>query len=316
MANPPTMTVEEWQKQLTDTFIVNGLIGGNLLRVFGAEDNAGSYLVKTFRGQNILFDSFQSFFIDTLTIANQQIVANGWPKDRQNYPVCLVYFSNLFRRVRACEILYGKGYPLDAYALMRDIKDRAFMLAGVAHNMVTFSGMIGATGTPVTDPNEYKKQTTRNRKDAEQRITNGLMGKTSGLSADVQEDLKRWDDAFHYEMHGGSVSLSQELMEISKGKIPQIGPSVIKDAYVMYINRSSELGWMIMRLLPFLQASEDAFGKDWRDKRQVLDDSFRYMLEGFSNLGKRLGVSFITMVDTKLAFKKPFFYFEADGSAS
>ena len=65
------MTIAEWQKQITDTFTVDGLIGGNLLKVSEAEDSAGNYLIKTFRGQNILFDSFQSFFIETLTIVQQ-----------------------------------------------------------------------------------------------------------------------------------------------------------------------------------------------------------------------------------------------------
>ena len=37
-----------------------------------------------------------------------------------------------------------KGYPLDAYSLMRDLKDRAFLLAGVAHNITTFPTIIGA----------------------------------------------------------------------------------------------------------------------------------------------------------------------------
>jgi hypothetical protein len=43
-------------------------------------------------------------------------------------------------------------------ALMRDIKDRAFMLAGVAHNMITFSMIIGAPATPTSDPKKYKKE--------------------------------------------------------------------------------------------------------------------------------------------------------------
>ena len=316
MPDSQRMTINEWQDRLADTFTVNGLVGGSLLTVHSSENTAGNYLVGTFRGQNVLLDSFQSFFIDTLSLTNDQIVSGGWPKDRINYPIALVAFFNLFRRFRACEILYIKGYPLDAYALMRDIKDRAFMLAGIARNMITFSGIIGAPPVSVVDPKEYKKQSTKNRKDAEHRIMHGLVGKTSGLSGAVQEDLKQWDDFFHMEMHGGSVSLTQELREISRGKLPQIGPSVIQDAYVMYINRSSEMGWMVTRLLPFLQVSEDAFGADWERKRQVLDDSFRYMLEGFSNLGKRLGASFITMIDTKFVFKQPFYYFEADGSGA
>jgi len=313
-ALPQRVTIGEWQKRLADTFTVDGLIGGSLQRVFDAEDAAGNYLVNTFRGQNILLDSFQSFFIDTLTLANEKIKTNGWPKGRINYPVALAYFFNLFRRCRACEILYMKGYPLDAYALMRDIKDRTFMLAGVAHNMITFSGIIGAPATTLTDPMEYKKQTTKNRKDAEHRITNGLMGKTSGLPVNHQGNLKIWDEFFNYEVHGGGVSLGQELSAISKGRIPQIGPSVNQDAFVMYMNRSAELGWLIVRVFPFLQLLEEAFGKEWEGRRQVLDDSFRYMLEGFNNLGKQLGPSFIAMVDTKFVFKQPFYYFEADGS--
>ncbi len=308
------MTVAEWQRRLGDTFTVNGLVGGSLLTVFDAEDAAGNYLVNTFRGQNVLLDSFQSFFIDTLALTSDQIKTNGWPKERLNYPVAFACFFNLFRRCRACEILYMKGYPLDAYALMRDIKDRVFMLAGVAHNMITFSGIIGAPRTPLSNSKEYSKQSTKNRKDAEHRITNRLIGKTSGLALDIQDDLKLWDQVFNYEVHGGGVSLTQELSGISKGRIPQIGPSVDKNAFVTYMNRSSELGWLIVRVLPFLQVSDEAFGKDWERKRQVLDDSFRYMVEGLGNLGKKIAPSFITMIDARFAFKQPFYYFEADGS--
>ena len=316
MSNDQRMTVAEWQKRLSDTFTVHGLVGGNLLTVQESEDAVGNHLVNTFRGQNVLLDSFQSFFIETLSLANHQIIAADWPKDRLNYPVALTAFFNLFRRLRACEILYIKGYPLDGYALMRDIKDRAFMLAGVARNLVTFAEVIGAPPTPIKDAAEYKKQSTRNRKDTEHRVMHEFIGKTSGLSADVQEDLKVWGDFFHLEMHGASISLSQELKELSQGKLLQIGPSVVQDAYVLYINRSSELGWMITRLLPFLQVAENAFGFDWKQKRNILDESFRYMLEGLSNLGKRLGASFITMIDTKFVFTQPFQYFEADGSGS
>jgi len=140
------------------------------------------------------------------------------------------------------------------------------------------------------------------------------MGKTSGLDAKDQENLKRWDDYFHYEVHGGHVSLIQELRAVLQG-LPQIGPAADQDAFIMYMNRSAELGWIITRLMPFLQLSKDFFGSRWREKHAILEDSFRYMLEGFSNLGKELGPSFIRMMDAKFAFKDPFFYFEADGVA-
>jgi hypothetical protein len=119
---------------------------------------------------------------------------------------------------------------------------------------------------------------------------------------------------FNFEVHGGSLSLSQEMAAISKGRVPQIGPTADHDAFVMYMNRSAELGWLIVRLLPFLEVSEGAFGKEWRHKRQVLDDSFRFMVEALGNLGKTLAQSFITMVDTNFLFREPFYYFEADGT--
>src|SRR5262245_49612777 len=139
MSAPKRMTIAEWQQRLADTFTVNGLIGGSLQDVFDAENAVGGHLTETYQGQNVLLDSFHGFFIDTLTMAAEQIKKEGWPKDCSNYPVALVSFFNLFRRSRACEVLYFKGYPLDAYALTRDIKDRVFMLAGVAHNIATFS---------------------------------------------------------------------------------------------------------------------------------------------------------------------------------
>jgi hypothetical protein len=307
------MSIDEWHKRLADTFKVNGLVGGHLRSVHEAEDSVSNYLITNLRGQDALLCSFQSFFIETLSLANKEIQAHGWPKNAPNYSVALAAFFILFRRFRACEILYAKGYPLDGYALMRDIKDRALLFAGVARNITTFGKILGLPGIPPSDP-AYSRKATHNRKDNEHHVMHALTGKTSGLSTDVQEDLKRWDDAFHLEMHGGALSLTQELAELQKGKILQIGPSVVQDAFVMYINRSSELGWMVTRLLPYLQMAENAFGDEWHDKREILDDSFLYMLEGFESLGKRLGTSFITMMDDKFFFKQPFFYFEADGS--
>jgi hypothetical protein len=309
------MTVDEWHKRLADTFKVRGLIGGNLQIVYEAEDKVGSYLANTFRGQNALLDSFQSFFIETLNLANNRNVADGWPKDAPNYPVTMAAFFNLFRRFRACEVLYLKGYPLDGYSLMRDIKDRAFLLAGVARNISTFPKILGAPAVPPVDWSNYNKQATRNRKDNEHQVMHRMTGKQSGLSSDVQDDLKMWDEMFHLEIHGGGLSLTQELKELASGRRLEIGPSVVQDAYTVYINRSSELGWMVTRLLPYLQAEDNAFGENWQGKRGILDDSFRYMLEGFASLGKRLGASFIAMIDAKFVFSEPFYYSEADGTA-
>ena len=82
----------------------------------------------------------------------------------------------------------------------------------------------------------------------------------------------------------------------------------------MYMNRSAEIGWLIVRLLPFLQITPSSFLPEWEAKRAVLGGSFRYMVEELGIMGKRIGTSFVTMVDASFNFKQPFIYFEADGT--
>ena len=53
------------------------------------------------------------------------------PHNPSNYPLAFAHFRTLFRRYGACEVLFYRGYPLDGYSLLRDIKDRTFLLAGV-----------------------------------------------------------------------------------------------------------------------------------------------------------------------------------------
>jgi len=106
----------------------------------------------------------------------------------------------------------------------------------------------------------------------------------------------------------------RELSELMKRKAVQIGPTLDYESKVIYINRSAEIGWLIVRLLPFLQITTGAFSFEWEAKRTILDDSFRYMVEALGAGGKRMGKSFVTMLDTNFSFKQPFVYFEADGT--
>jgi hypothetical protein len=209
-----------------------------------------------------------------------------------------------------------KGYPLDAYSLMRDLKDRAFLLAGVAHNITTFPTIIGAVKLPSpADRNEYGKKSTKVRRDVEQKVSNYLIGKDSGLPQNIRQDLALWDEFFHYEAHGGGISLTTELKALAGGAAPNIGPTFDQGSFALYMNRSSEVGWFLLRLLPYLQVADNAFGNEWHTKRAVLDDSFRFMLELLGTLGKSIGDALIVLVDNKFAFNPPFHYRETDGSA-
>jgi len=196
------------------------------------------------------------------------------------------------------------------------VKDRAFVLAGIAHNIATFQAVLVGSGSPDSSQANYADKTTRGRKDTEHLISNRISGKKSGLSEDMQGDLKQWDQLFNYEVHGGMLSFTQEVSALyTSGKMPSVGPTFNDESLGMYLNRSAEIGWLIVRLLPFLQLSNADFGPDWEKRRSLLDESFRYMVEELDILGKRIGLAFITMVDANFSFKQPFHYFEADCSA-
>jgi len=309
------MTVSEWQKRLEDHFTVNGVIGGHLLDVMHREGRVGSVIVK-FRGQMALIDSFQSFFVETLESAIGSIAKNGWPEKATNYPTVLAWYLTLFRRYRACQILFTKGYPLDGYALMRDIKDRAILTAGVVHNMTSFPQILGTVDSTYADPDEFLKKTTAARRKEESRIRRRILGDKSGLTRDTVFELRQWENLFHLEVHSGILSLAQQIRRLAHGiEVATIGPTLERDALAMFMNRSAEVGWLIVRLLPYLQPTVNAFGATWQNKQAVLDDSFRFIVKGLRCLGKKIGDAVVTLVDEKFSFRQPLSYVESDGRA-
>jgi hypothetical protein len=305
-------TKDEWRARLKEEFSVS-FVNSQMLPVIGSEKLIRRQLQTQFFGQRLLMDSLQSFFLHTLNLTIEVITKQGWPKALPHYTLAFVDFANLFRRFRACELLYNSGYPLDGYALMRDMKDRLFLLGAVAHNRTTFLEVLGVKeGMTITD-NDYGDRATDNRKRLQNRITQELTGKSSGLSKEAQDDLKLWESMFHVEVHNGSLTRAQELKALyEKKEMPRFGPSTSGEGYVIYQNRSAEIGWMLVRVLPFLQPFESAFGDDWKKKRDVMDQGFRCLSDDLATaVGKRIGASFIEFMDKKFKFKEPFCYFEA-----
>ena len=142
-----------------------------------------------------------------------------------------------------------------------------------------------------------------------------MIRKNSGLPDDTIVELRRWEQLFHMEVHGSTFSFTKELLDWVQGKAAlSLGPTPKEDSMAIYMNRACEVGWLLVRLLPYLQPEKNAFGDIWLDKQQILDDSFRYMEQALSKLGKKIGDAFIRFVEEKFTFSEPFFYFEADGT--
>ena len=315
MANfKPKLSTDEWTMRLSAEFSHDGRLGGKMVAVEQSEALAVPQAVLRVPRQVALSSAFMGFFVETLELVEARIRTLGWSHDAQ-YAVAWAYFANIFRRLRSADVLFVNGYPLEGYSLLRDVKDRAFLLAGIAHNMATFETIaIGTKPIDHTRP-DFGRLTTEGRKKIERQITQRLRGQSSGLGSDVQEDLLSWDQMFHLEVHGGLLGFSLETIGLVRSGIPpSIGPRFDDEALSTFVNRSAEINWLLVRLMPYLQMSDRDFGMSWARRRLLLDDFFRMMVEELGLLGKRVGDSFITMVDRMFVFKEPFHYFEADGT--
>ena len=309
------MDLAEWQKRLEDNFSVNGVIGGHLLEIFDLENACGQFFTNRFYGQSVAINSFQSFFVETVKKALRWVSENDWPKDSPHYSMILLYYVVMFRSFRACENLLLKGYPLDAYALLRDLKDRAIFLAAIAHNITTLPSIHAFAVTKEIPIEEFKKISILRQKE-ERRVLGLMIRKKSGMPNEILKELEIWEQLFNLEIHGSTLSFYTELADWIKGNSPlSIGPTPNEKSIAMYMNRVVEIAWLIVRLFPYLQPVENAFGEEWGKRQKILDESLRLMEERLSQGGKKIGEAFIHFVDQKFSFSEPFFYHEANGNS-
>jgi hypothetical protein len=113
--------------------------------------------------------------------------------------------------LRACQILFESGYPLDGLAHIRDVKDRALLLCAIAKHRLTFVQAFGATDSLPVDE-DYAEVTRQSRMKVSRRVFQEFLGKSSGLSEAEQNDLERWDNLFHLEVHNGLLSFAKAEM--------------------------------------------------------------------------------------------------------
>lgn len=303
------MNVGEWQKRLEITFGIDGIVGRRLLDILDAERIYGAHIAETYHGHLVLINSFLDFYIETFQMAMQWINQNGWSKLPPMYSYATLCNAVTFRSFRAADTLFMNGYPYDGYSLLRDIKDRAIFLAAVIHKITSFLLLEGLADETVA-PNNMKIIIANRRKE-ETRVHDLMIGKKSGLPHRIVQDLERWEQLFNQEVHGSRFTMAEIAMNWKEGNAPlHLGPIYDKSGMAMYMNRASEICWMLTRTLPFIQPAEDAFGKNWKSKHRILDDSFEHMLKSLEKMGKQIASSFTYFVKNKFAFDENLSYSE------
>jgi hypothetical protein len=302
----------QWQDRLHQAFDYNGVPGGKFLSgTMCLEKTVGQLFVQNFYGHRLLTDAFLDFFAQTLQtqLAFHQY---GWPSNEPNYRLTFSMYLTTFRTVRATEVLSVHGYPLQGYALQRSIKEQVFILWAVVNNMMDLGEMFGWQEGLTFDGTltENNQKMARHRMKVEHKIRSLIIGKESGLSEETQAELLGWEQMFNVETHRGLFTLFNTLDESLKGKLDVVGPSPDEKNEVVFVNRSNELNWMILRLIPCIRRKEISWTDGWIKKWDLLEESFRMMNEGFADLGKKIPLARWEMIESKFKFGLDRYYIE------
>lgn len=306
--------IAAWQKRLEDNFSHHDVVGGSLLpTIMEMERACGKQYVHGYKGHRVLADAFLDFFAITLNDVAVRVTNHGWPKAMPYYSTCLASFLTLFRSMRAAEMVAVSGYALDGYALLRNAKEQSLCLGAIAAGLSSFPALLGVKGMPTGrqwTPAEHD-QALRKRETEENRIRSHMVGKDSGLATDQIEELKHWERLFNYQVHGSRftfVQASEWLIDPTKPF--SIGPLPNERDLALYMNRFSEISWMIHRALTFLQRADAPFDAEWIRKWEILDESTRTMILGLDQIGKKIARVFEAMIDTKFPFGPSTVYVE------
>ncbi len=305
------MDVGKWQQRLEETFSVEGIVGKRLLDILDAEKEYGVHISETYHGHLILINSFFDFYIETIQKTIAWTEKNGWPNESLPYYIFTVlYYVTNFKSFRAADILFMNGYPYDGYSLLRDLKDRSIFLGAIIHKLTNFSLLAGIEGLKTISREDMKTIISKRRKE-ESQIHDLMLGKKSCLPSEVLDELEFWEKLFHEEVHGSKFTLAEIGTDWMKGTAPlHLEPIPNKSGMGMYMNRASEIGWLLTRTLPFLQLTENSFGDEWKTKYHILDESFRVMVQGLEKMGKKIATAFIFFVDNKFSFPDNLYYSE------
>jgi hypothetical protein len=273
---------------------------GRAYHLFDAEEAYAQEILR-FKGYLALSDALKCFFSETVEAFNTLVRPSAEKPLSQYYSFLVPRLVRNYAALCGAERVAVKGYPFQGYTLLRNVFDSALHTSAALQHVVSFFTLEGLEVDKPFDKSKAKKL----RKQAEFEANRRMTGSESGLPAAVIAELKVWDDLFDYETHGGRLSATL-AMDWMKGTGPlHLLPRYDEQAWVLYMNRYTEIGWMLLRLLPNLQPPDYPFGSGWDYKWRVLDQSFAECVSGLSeHLGKPIGDALVALVESKFPFSE------------
>lgn len=292
------VTVEQFMKRLEAISEHKGKAFARAHLLFEAED-VHSNSVLQYKGYLAVSDALKCFFLETVELINVECR----PKLKNSVSEFYLFFvpriAHSFLSLCGAERIAIKGYPYQGYTLLRNVFDNLVLMSAVLQKFTDFYSVEGVVPGKLINPDEVKKL----RKKTEYSVRRQMTGDQSRLSASTLTELERWDALFDLETHGARLS-AIPAMDWMKGQGPlPLLPKFDKLPFGMFMNRFAEVGWIFHRLIPLLQISEAPLSEEWREKWQILDESFKQTVEALTvECGKPIGAAIVELVSVKFPF--------------
>lgn len=295
---------------LRSAFSDKGEVADNLAAILAAEDQYASAVDARFGGYRLMHECFVSLLGESLVRAAEHARLDT-SVDLSFRPL-LVFVAGTFSRARSAESLFLRGYPWDAYALLRDQAARAVLIAAIMNGFATLYDILGIGNVDALAGADYlamHRSMSKTRKKVHARIFAQMAGPKSGLPDGVQKTLRDRNEIFHSEVH---LSVQSYFIEgsrqyIETGSLP-LGPQPHEHSIGMYINRSLEVMWCLHRTMPIVQTCPNAFSENWNRRWSALDCCLAYGVRALAAQGYAFSGAVAELVDAKFAFDPSWSY--------
>jgi len=206
-----------------------------------------------------------------------------------------------FQSICGAERIALKGYPLHACTILRNTLDNIILTSAAVQKVTDFYSIEGVVPGVAPELNAIKKL----RKKTEFDVREVMTGSKSGLTQATIGEIRKWDEVFDFEVHGARLSMAGNQDWLSGRGPLLVLPTFREQEMAMFMNRSSEMAWMIHRLLPLIQPDGAPLPAIWHDKWRVLDESFSLMVNSLTQEGgKAIGAAFVELINAKFRFNE------------
>lgn len=294
-----TIDVDKYRSRLQSISVLDNVLWKRSTLLSDAEEGYEETVARTFGGFLDLTNASNCFFLETVERINTECRPHVRTPLSEFYPLFVTRLVQNFRSLCGTQRLALSGYPLPAFTILRNTFDDAVLTSACLQSVSDFYSIEGITPGVKVDRKEVKKL--KLKTDFE--VRDKFIGRKSGLSASTIDELAKWDSLFDFEVHGARLSLTSTTGWLRGTQPLNILPVFNKQEFTMYMNRACEIGWMVHRLIPVIQPPSVPLADDWKNKWNVIDESYRQSVEALSaEHGKPIGNAISEFVSAKFPF--------------